>query len=59
MRVLTVVRAFGDHRPGDVISDKDEITTILGSHHQLNVVAADHPDPEPAPATAPAVTDKK
>lgn len=38
MHYLVVVRAFGSHRIGDVITDEKTIAAILASEHGENVV---------------------
>ena len=38
MQNLIVVRPFGLHRPGDSISEPDEVARILASEHAGHVV---------------------
>lgn len=38
MQTLIVVRPFGSYRPGDVISEPDEVALILVSEHAGHVV---------------------
>lgn len=38
MQNLIVVRPFGPHRPGDAISEPDEVARILASEHAGHVV---------------------
>ena len=45
MQHLIVVRPFGLHRPGDVISDPDEVARVLASEQSGHVVRI-HPPQE-------------
>lgn len=38
MQTLIVVRPFGSYRPGDAISEPDEVVLILASEHAEHVV---------------------
>jgi|GEM_PF-2338001 hypothetical protein len=49
---LIVVRAFGQHRPGDMITDPAEARTLLLGEHAHDVIRV------AAPAAAPAAASK-
>ncbi len=51
MQNLIVVRPFGAHRPGDAISDPDEMARVLESEHAAHVVRCAVPG-GPVPADA-------
>ncbi|HTR17162.1 MAG TPA: hypothetical protein VMI52_09035 [Acetobacteraceae bacterium] len=38
--VLVVVRPFGSHAVGDVISDTQDVSTVLAGEHKHDVVRA-------------------
>lgn len=38
MQHLIVVRPFGTHRPGDAVTDPDEVAAILAGEHRESVV---------------------
>lgn len=42
---LIVVRPFGPHRPGDAVTDPDEVAAILAGEHRDSVVRI-HPPQE-------------
>ncbi len=43
MTHLVVVRPFGPHRVGDVVSDADAVSRVLASEHVDHVVRIDPP----------------
>jgi hypothetical protein len=48
---LIVTNAFGDYKPGDEITDAQEVEAILAGDNSGNVVkTAAAPAPEPKPA---------
>lgn len=47
MQNLIVVRPFGAHRPGDAISEADEVAHVLASEHAGHVVRCVSPGPAP------------
>ena len=47
---LVVVRAFGDHAIGDLITDSTQVTGTLASEHGSYVVQMIPPSPAPVAA---------
>jgi len=56
---LVVVRSFGLHAPGDLISDSKETAEILGGEHAHDVVRVSGPETTAGSPNAPATQSPK